>query len=240
MTSRAKRFRDRRANVRARPPLRVGATDELAGLGRVEQLVLRGDGLTTTSLEILTGDRISVVVDGHWQIVVPIVSSDLLPGSTLNFDHDGPDVDGYLAAAATHLGAEPGQTLLVREVLLVGDRDSDVTRVHGAAEVVALRDALPASVTAALAATGEPIGRLLRDAGLSVVRELRQWGHLPAGPRADRLGDGLVPASRVLGRTYVMTLDGRPIVALTERFCPHVFASSAPAPGSTRGRTVVP
>lgn len=211
-------------------PLGLAATDALAGLGRVEQLVLRGDGLTTTSLEILTGDRIDVVVDGHWQMTVPPSRGGLLPGGTLHFDQEGPDVDGYLALAVNDLGASAGDAVLVREVLLVGVAG----RVHGAAEVVAIRRQLPDAVVAALAATSAPIGRLLRDHGVPVVRELSRWGFVRAGSRAGRLGDGLLPGSRVLGRTYQMrhATTGEPVAVLTERFCPHVFSADPVDGGS--------
>lgn len=199
-----------------------GATDEFAGLGRVEQLVVRGDGLTTTSLAILTGEEISVTVDDHWLVTVPDNTSEQLPGGTMNFDHDGPDLDGYLATGVDYLDASPGDLLLVRTVLLVGSSGS----VHGTAEVVAMHHQLPLPVREALASTTHPLGRLLRDNGVQVTRELRRWGNLPAGPRAAMLGPSITPSSRVLGRTYVMVLSstGKPLVALTERFAPHVFA----------------
>jgi chorismate-pyruvate lyase len=222
MTSRAARLRSRGRPDRPGPAdAGPGATDAAPGLGRVQQLVLRGDGLTTTSLEILTGERIDVAVDGHWRIVVPEDAADVLPSSTLHFDDEGPDVDAVLKTGVSELGAGPGDTLLVREILLVGTRG----RVHGSAEVVARYEALPEPVVTALATTSQPIGRLLRDNGVQVVRELGRWGFLPAGSRADRLGAGLTPTSRILGRTYLMR-DGRtrePIATLTERFCPHLF-----------------
>ncbi|SDT19879.1 Protein of unknown function [Friedmanniella luteola] len=225
MTSRAARLDDRQ-HARRRPerPASGGASDAVPGLGRVEQLVLRGDGLTTTSLEILTGERIDVVVDGNWPVIVPDGDEPRQPVSSLAFaEEDGPDLDGYVTAAVTDLGARPGTRLLVREVLLRGTSG----RVHGGAEVVALHDALPPAVVTALATTAQPIGRLLRDHEVPVLRELHRWGFLAAGPRADRLDADLRPTSRVLGRTYLMRSagSGRPLATLTERFCPHVFAA---------------
>jgi chorismate-pyruvate lyase len=191
-------------------------------MGRVEQLVLRGDGLTTTSLEILTGDRITVVVDGHWRLTVPDDGTAHPSTSTMHFDLDSPDVEDYLAVALLELGASAGDLLLIRDVLLVG---SGSRRVHGSAEVVALLDGLSPRVAQELATTDQPIGRLLRDNGVQVTRELHRWGHLPAGRRADRLGEGLTPMSRVPARTYLMRLTstGKPLALLTERFAPHVF-----------------
>ena len=197
------------------------ATDEFLGMGRVEQLVLRGDGLTTTSLEILTGDRITVVVDGHWRLTVPDDGALHPSTSSMHFDLDSPDVEDYLAMGLLELQVSAGDLLLIRDVLLVG---AGGRRVHGSAEVVALLDGLSERVAEALATTDQPIGRLLRDNGVQVTRELRRWGHLPAGRQAARLGEGLTPSSRVPARTYLMRLaSGKPLALLTERFAPHVF-----------------
>lgn len=199
-----------------------GATDDIEGLGRLEQLVLRGDGLTTTSLEILTGHRIGVEVSGHWTISVPDGGSTTT--STMHAELGAPGVEERLETALAELGAGPGDELLVRDVLLVGSGGA----VHGAAEVVARRAALPDAVAHVLATTDQPIGRLLRDSDVPVTRELRRWGLLPAGVQAGRLGPGLTAASRVPGRTYVMRMssDGSPLAVLTERFAPHVFVPS--------------
>jgi chorismate-pyruvate lyase len=222
VTSRARRLAERRRPRHSRGPLEdSGATDGFPGLGRVEQLVLRGDGLTTTSLSILTGEDINVRVEGHWNVTVSSPTADRLPGGTMHFDGDGADVDGYIYSAVTYLDADVDDDLLVRDVLLVGAGGT----VHGSAEVVAMRYALPKPVTQALASTDQPIGRLLRDNNVPVTRELRRWGLIAAGAQATRLGAGLTASSRVPGRTYVMRLSatGKPLAALTERFAPHVF-----------------
>ncbi|PRY69376.1 uncharacterized protein DUF98 [Glaciihabitans tibetensis] len=202
------------------PPFQ--ATDEFPRLGRVEQLVLRGDGLTTTSLEILTGEQISVEVAGHWMIAVPDPADAVSRGSSL-YEDDSPDPGEYIALAHHNLGVQPGERLLVRDVLLIGPGRT----VHGAAEVVARLDELPAPVATALATTEQPIGRLLRDHGVHVSRELQSWGLIPAGLRAERLEPGLTSGSRVSGRTYIMRLvsSRTPLAVLVERFAPHVFAT---------------
>jgi chorismate-pyruvate lyase len=204
------------------PVAEHGATDDLPNLGRVEQLVLRGDGLTTTSLEILTGDRITVRVEGHWNTTVPAIGS-TNPFTSLQYDDDSPDPTEFQSLADRYLDARPGDVLLVREVLLVGPGGA----VHGSADVVAIKRHLPDAVLDSLATTDHPIGRLLRDNGVPVARTLRDWGLIPAGRHAARLGTGLVPSSRVPGRTYVMSLlgDGAPLAVLIERFAPHVFHS---------------
>jgi chorismate-pyruvate lyase len=196
------------------------ATGEFAEPSRVEQLVLRGDGLTTTSLEILTGERVGVDVLGHWTVTVPAPgeNSDLV--STL-FEADSPDPGYYLGVAHQYLGASVGDRLLVRDVLLIGPTRT----VHGSAELIARMDELPPRVADELAGTEKPIGRLLVEHGVQVRRELRSWGRMPAGARASRLGRGLSAMSRVPGRTYVMRLatTGTPLAVLTERFAPGMF-----------------
>jgi len=140
----------------------------------------------------------------------------------MHFDPDSPDIEDYLALGLIELEASAGDALLIRDVLLVGVAGR---RVHGSAEVVALLDRLSQPVAEALATTDQPIGRLLRDNCVQVTRELRRWGHLPAGRQAARLGDDLISTSRVPARTYLMRLTstGKPLALLTERFAPHVF-----------------
>lgn len=224
MTSPTPLSRAHRRSLRSRPPVKEsGATDEFPGLGRVEQLVLRGDGLTTTSLEILTGDTITVEVAGHWSIAIP-GSDDLILASSMHYEDDGTNTGDYIAAAHRHLATTAGEVLLVREVLLVGPDGT----VHGSAEVLARLGEIPQPVAEALALTDQPIGRLLRDHGVQVTRELCTWGLIPAGSRAARLAPQLTSASRVPGRTYVMRLTATktPLAVLTERFAPHVFEGS--------------
>jgi chorismate-pyruvate lyase len=192
----------------------------VTGLGTVEQLVLRGDGLTTTSLEILTGETVTVEVLGHWTITVPSPGENIVSSSTL-YEDDSPDPVDYLATAHQHLETTPGERLLVRDVLLIGPSRT----VHGSAELIARMDELPSTVAEELAGTEKPIGRLLVEHGVQVRRELHAWGRLPAGARADRLDATLTPTSRVPGRTYVMRLahTGTPLAVLTERFTPALF-----------------
>ncbi len=217
--------RAHRRSQRSRPPVREdGATDEFPGLGRVEQLVLRGDGLTTTSLEILTGDTITVEVAGHWSLAIP-GNDDVFLASSLHYEDDQSSTGDHITTAHRHLAMTAGETLLVREVLLVGPDGT----VHGSAEVLARLGEIPQPVAEALALTDQPIGRLLRDHGVQVTRELCAWGLIPAGSCAARLEPQLTPASRVPGRTYVMRLTATktPLAVLTERFAPHVFVGAS-------------
>lgn len=195
------------------------ATDDIPGLGRVEQLVLRGDGLTTTSLEVLTGTVISVRVLRHWVLPLHDDLRALVRDDAGYTGVDVPDIAACAAVAFDRLDVGAQDTLLVREILLTGDDGVD----YGASAVVAVLDRLPAAVAHPLAATDEPIGRMLREADIPVLRELGAWGLRPAGERAGHLG--CRPQDAVPARDYVMRLvqDGRPLAAFTEWFAPRLF-----------------
>ncbi|KLL11522.1 MULTISPECIES: chorismate pyruvate-lyase family protein [Protofrankia] len=194
----------------------------------LEQLVLRGDGLTTTSLEILTGRRITVRIRRQQRFPLTTPSQRGYAADIRGVD-SGPRFhelatrthrDTYTDIGLRDLDGSPGDELLVREVLLTSDNGV----VHGAASLLAITDRLPADVVRALD-TEEPIGRLLMRAALPVVRELRSWGRLPAGDFATHLGSALSAQSRVPARTYRMRdmRTGHPLTLITEWFSPHLF-----------------
>ena len=208
-----------RSDDPAAPP--SGAAPPASTIGRVEQLVLRGDGLTTTSIEILTGREVTVRVRRQWRFPLPTQgapASEPLGGFA---GLDLGDVDGYARAGYDDLEAEEGDELLIRDVVLVGDDDV----VYGAATVYAVAGRLPAQVVHRLATTTDPIGKLLVRAGEPIRRELREWGLLPAGDFAAHLGPDVRPDSRVPARTYRMVsmTSQRPVSMITEWFAPRLF-----------------
>nr|MDT0664589.1 chorismate pyruvate-lyase family protein [Micromonospora sp. DSM 115978] len=186
-----------------------------------EQLVLRGDGLTTTSLEILTGHEMTVRVRRQWRLAMTEAGGpadvDTYAGDSL-VEHED-----YETLARYDLAALPGEDVLVREVVLVSDHG--VT--YAAARVLAVVDRLPADVAHALATTHAPIGKLLVASGAQVVRELRRWGLVEARDLAPRLGPGVRPSSRVPARTYRMLDAGtrHPLTMITEWFAPRLFGT---------------
>jgi chorismate-pyruvate lyase len=189
------------------------------GLGRVEQLVLRGDGLTTTSLEILTGRDITVRVRRHWRMT--------LPASPVADSYTGTNVAAPAACSTVgyqDLGGLPGDDLLIREVLLC---DSDGV-IYATASLFAVLDRLPPDVARRLATTGAPIGKLLVRAGIQSTREIRRWGLLPAGDFAAHLGPAVRAETRVPARTYLMRSmeTGMPLTLITEWFAPRLFDRS--------------
>ncbi len=197
-------------------------------LGPLEQLVLRGDGLTTTSLEILTGREITVRIrrQQRFPLIVPEQCGYTTDARRANSDPRFEDLDAYTdldtyTDSGLHdLDGRPGDDLLIREVFLIGDDGV----IYGTASVLAIVNRLPTDVTRDLD-TEEPIGRLLVRAALPVVRELRSWGRLPAGDFAAHLGSGLSAESRVPARTYRMRamLTGHPLTLITEWFSPRLF-----------------
>jgi hypothetical protein len=203
------------------PPAVVPTAPPSTAIGRVEQLVLRGDGLTTTSIEILTGHEVTVRVRRQWRFPLPTPSApagepiDGFAGLGLG------DADAYAGVGFADLDAEAGDDMLIRDVVLIGD--NDVT--YGTATVYAVVNRLPEEVAHRLATTTDPIGKLLVRAGEPVRRELRHWGLLRAGDFAAHLGPGIRPGSRVPARTYRMVnmLTQRPVTMITEWFAPRLF-----------------
>ncbi|WP_131769826.1 chorismate--pyruvate lyase family protein [Candidatus Protofrankia californiensis] len=209
------------------------ATETSSKLGPLEQLVLRGDGLTTTSLEILTGRQITVRIRRQQRFPLTVPGQPSYAADTRGANGDPrfndlsiyTDLDTCTDIGLHDLDGETGDDLLVREVLLTGDNGV----VYGTASVLAIVNRLPTDVARDLD-TEEPIGRLLVRAALPVVRELQSWGQLPAGDFAAHLGSDLSPESRVPARTYRMRdmLTGHPLTLITERFAPRLFGH---APG---------
>ena len=191
--------------------------------------MLRGDGLTTTSLEILTGTSISTNVRAHWHLPL---HTELQAMSTAGDTYTGspPAEHAHFARVGFDvLHAGVGEDLLIRELDLVGDGV-----VLAAATVVAVLGVLPESIAHLLGTTDQPIGRLLATEQLQVRRELTRWGLRPSGHRADRLA--VRPDVTVPARTYLMRAvsTGRPLAVIEEWFSPFVFTGDAE---SRRGRT---
>lgn len=196
----------------------AGATDAIPGLGRVEQLVLRGDGLTTTSIEILVGSSVSVRVVRHGRLAVGDISHQ--QGEDVYTGLEPPDWAMSNTVAQNDLYASDGEQLLVRDVVLVADGIA-----YAAANLVAVAHLLPDPVAQALARTDEPIGKLLARSGVTTRRALRRWGHREAGSFATLLGPPVESSSSVLARTYTMLLPptDQPLAAITEYFHPRLF-----------------
>lgn len=208
-----------------------GATDRLAGLGRLEQLVLRGDGLTTTSLEVLTGEQVTAHPLQHWVVA-----------ATDDLSAAGGGANPYTGTASSAVAAElrrahdvlellSAESLLVREVLLRGE-----TQVWATACVSCVLDRLPEAVVRTLATSEAPIGRTLHEAGVVTSRKLTGWGRRPAGRWANQLAGVESETELIPGREYVMTLplDGRPLGYFVEWFSPVLFDAPSDPMGRNR------
>jgi chorismate-pyruvate lyase len=185
-------------------------------LEAVEHLVLRGDGLTTTSIETLTGREITVQLQGQHRTNRIGVSQDAEQGyAGLAFDADAP------LAGAEELETIVGDELLVRRVHLV---DGGAT-VYAVGEVVAVLNRLPASLVDVLLTSTVPLGKAMVAAGIAVTRQLRRWGPQHVGELAVPLGPNLGRDSKVPARTYrmVSVATGLPLNVITEWFSPRLF-----------------
>ena len=167
-------------------------------------MVLRGDGLTTTSLEILTGREIGIQLVGQRSVLVTEPARARADG-----------------ARARALEVRSRDELLIRRVNLT---DAGST-VYAVASTVAVLNRMPATVAHALVETPMPFGKALAADGVAVTRELRRWGGYRAGWFAGALGPTLTPASVVAGRTYrlLSSETGEPLAVITERFAPRLF-----------------
>lgn len=186
-------------------------------------LVLRGDGLTTTSIEVLTGREIGIQLQGQRTVRVTEAADasndDSRAYAGVAFDADGP------LAGAEELEPALDDRLLIRRVHLV---DAGAT-VYAVGEVVAVLNRLPSELVTALLGTGTPLGKGLAAAGVAYSRELRRWGGFRAGELAQTLGSSLDATAMVPARTYRMVsmTTGKPLSVITEWFAPRLFAQVA-------------
>ena len=198
----------------------------------LQLLVLRGDGLTTTSIEILTGREIGIHLQGQRSVRVTDTLREPTgdPGAYagVTFDADGP------LAGAEELEPQLDDELLIRRVHLI---DAGAT-VYAVGEVVAVLNRLPPDLVRVLLTTRTPLGKGLAAAGVAYVRELRHWGGYGAGELAEALGPTLEATSIVPARTYRMISmeTGKPLSVITEWFAPRLFtqATGRRMPGMER------
>ncbi len=232
---RARRWRYRRTQSARRyfgnPGRRVwqsvddrNPTEYASAAEALRLMVLRGDGLTTTSLEILTGGEIGIRLLEQ-RTVLLTEPTPVQPGA----DSARPAVFDDADVAWAEMGElelRPGEELLIRRVSLTDPGGT----VYAVAEVIAVVDRLPAAVAMLLFTTPTPLGKALVADGVAVTRELRRWGGYRAGRFAAMLGPTLEAASVVAGRTYRMLASetDEPLAVVTEWFAPRLFAHAEP------------
>jgi chorismate-pyruvate lyase len=118
-----------------------------------------------------------------------------------------------LAAPDPWLAAPAGATVLDRAVLLTG---AGSHQFFVFAESRILEERLPATMRRALEAGTEGLGQILLRSGLDSRREGLWYGRERGGSVPGAVA--AVAASDFLVRTYRVTVGGRPLMVITERF----------------------
>jgi chorismate-pyruvate lyase len=207
--------------VKDRNPVEYASAAEALRL-----IVLRGDGLTTTAIEILTGREIGIRLLGQRTVRVAENVREQSDQTTayagFRFDADGP------LAGVQDLNVRAGEELLIRRVHLT---DAAAT-VYAVGEVVAVLNRLPSAFAEVLLTTRTPLGKGLVAAGIAFTRELRRWGGYTVGGLAGTLGPMLEATSLVPGRTYRMVSleTHEPLAVITEWFAPRLFEHAGDDP----------
>ncbi|MGH9125123.1 MAG: chorismate--pyruvate lyase family protein [Acidimicrobiales bacterium] len=112
----------------------------------------------------------------------------------------------------TKLG-DDDQLALDRTITLQGAR-SGTTFLHADSYIAA--DRLPPGMLDALMETGKPLGRLLSEHRVESFREIVAAGLMTAGPVGEYFG--VEASSRLLFRTYLIHVGGRPLMRIREKF----------------------
>jgi chorismate-pyruvate lyase len=116
-----------------------------------------------------------------------------------------------LPAAIAPLGADVGETVLDRHVALVG---ATTGRVLATADSVLRLATMPDGLRDELVAGRLGIGELLRQKGVETCREIIAM-MLPV----------TIAARQSAGRTYLIHMNVRPVIQVTERFPLEVYLS---------------
>lgn len=114
-----------------------------------------------------------------------------------------------LSAAIAPLGADVGEAVLDRHVALVG---ATTGRIFATADSVLRLAAMPEGLRGELVAGRLGIGELLRQKGVETCREIVAM-RVPVA----------VDASQSVGRTYLIHMNVRPVIQVTEHFPIEVY-----------------
>jgi len=119
-----------------------------------------------------------------------------------------------LDRALPNLDCNAGDTVLVRNVHLRGEKSQ---RIFAYANSYLVVDDLPTEVSDALLADKIGIGELLREMGLETYREILDLGH------SNSEMTELEQPKNCIYRTYVIQLNTRPSIQITEYFPLHIY-----------------
>jgi beta-ribofuranosylaminobenzene 5'-phosphate synthase len=161
----------------------------LPRLSTVQRVLLLTDGSVTVLLEAAAGERVDVRT----------IAQEVVPAD---------------ATQAERLAAAVGDPVNRREVSLIGTRSG---RVFIHAVSFTPLDRLAPGARDDLLAADIPIGRILLRHRMETRRELADVGLVPAGDALGRIF-GIPADAPVLCRRYVIIYDGKPLIAIEERF----------------------
>ena len=162
------------------------------GLKDLHRIVLTTDGTVTDILEAYFRERMVVVA----------LHQELIASGALTAPHQ---------AALRFAPGDEGQAL-IREILLRGEI-SDSCHLY-ATSAIAI-DRLPPEMRAQLLELKQPIGQLLLEQRIPTFKEIVDVHREPAGPLATYFG--IAQTAPLLCRTYVMSIDQRPAMVITEK-----------------------
>jgi chorismate-pyruvate lyase len=177
-------------------------------LDRFDRMLLTTDGTVTTLLEACTGE--------------PIVTRTTRQAGPATLDQLRATAGCWWHPGPALLEVAPSERLLARRVTLSG-ATSGVAYVM--AEALVAPDRLPELVARALLRPGASLGRLLASGRLETRRDLVGVSAVRAGAVCQHLG--VRSATRLIRRTYTITVGGRPVAAISEWFCPGRLAATA-------------
>ena len=119
------------------------------------------------------------------------------------------------ADTSSALQVAEGHPLLLRTAVLQG-RTSGRPYVY--AETVLVPSRLPGGFRRRLEASGDPIGRILSEEGITVTSEPLAGSGRGSVPVSSQTGSAI--ADYLLARTYRVDSEGEPVMVITEWFLP--------------------
>lgn len=106
-----------------------------------------------------------------------------------------------------------GYQLLERSILLQG-QETKTNYLYADSQIVLER--LDEEIRDELIFSRQPIGKLLRENKIETYREILDCGIEPAGKLAQYFD--IEPTAEIIYRTYLVLMDGLPVMQITEKF----------------------
>ncbi|HEY5933186.1 MAG TPA: chorismate pyruvate-lyase family protein [Kofleriaceae bacterium] len=157
------------------------------------RIILCTDGTVTDILEAYHRERMTVVT----------LHQDVVPAQDLS----------RAQLTALGLDATPASEVLKREILLRGEV-SESCHLHATSVIVL--DRLSEPVRQGLLDKKQPIGHLLLEQRIATFKEIIDCHRDPAGALATHFA--ISDRAPMLSRTYVISVEARPLMMITEKF----------------------